>query len=111
MSALNPKENTMSDAPKPADALYIPESLISGSDALDLGEKLNEIARPLLGLKPGEWVGFKSPQPQDGVSYRFVIKHPDDTKMFPKLHPKTGQFRHDWIDGPDGIKLGYSKAD
>lgn len=101
----------MSDAPKPADALYIPESLIRGDDSLSRGEALNEIARPLLGLKPGEWVGFKEPQPESGVMYRFVIKHPADTKLFPKLHSRAGEIRHDWVDGENGIKLGYSKAD
>ena len=94
---------------RPADALFIPEHLITGSDALDRGENLNDIARPLLGLKPGEWVGFKPAEVRDGVPVRFVIKRHDDTKLFPKGSAREGQERHDWVDGPDGIKLGYSK--
>lgn len=101
--------------PRFADALFIPEANIRaatrGGDALDRGLHVNEVARPLLGLESGEWVGYKSPEWHDGVYGRLVIKAPGTTWKFPASHPRSRQDRHDWSDGPDGIKLGYSKAD
>lgn len=102
----------MSDENRKADALYIPSALVKGADAFERLPAATAIARPLLALAGGE-VPVISPHEPDrwgGFSY-FVRRSHSDTKLFPKSHPRSGEVRHDWQDGPDGIKLGYSRGD
>lgn len=102
----------MPDEIRKADALYIPASIIRGTDPFTRIEQVSALAKTLLSLADGETPRI-SPHETDqwgGFSY-FVRKNLDDTKLFHKRHPRHPEIRHQWEDGENGIKLGYSKED
>jgi hypothetical protein len=39
----------------------------------------------------------------------FITAHPDDTLMFPRTDPRSGESRYRWEDRGDGVSYGYRK--
>lgn len=99
----------MSDQKTP-DALYVPHQ--AGGDPYIRAAKVTRIARGLLAIpddQPAPVIAFA--EQADGMMTHFVRRAVQDTKLFPKGHPREGEARYEWSDGQDGIKLGYLKAD
>jgi hypothetical protein len=92
------------------DALSIPGRYKRGRTQ---GERINsiaQIAEPMLGVDRanGERAYIRQ-QGFGGAVWLFVTRSPDDTLCGPRNSPFRGRPRYDWIDRPDGIRLGYLK--
>lgn len=101
----------MSDENRPPDALYVPTRLVAGPDPYTRGNNLRTLARKHLATGEDSFPVCSAMELHGGEMCHFVRKSLDDTILFPTSHPRAGEVRHDWRDGPDGIKYGYSKGD
>lgn len=90
--------------PRP-DMIELPSSAKRGGYQLDRINAVLDVAEPLLGVdrNVGER-GYVREQP-DGRIY--VSRNPLDYLYHAPGHPRAGQPRYRWADGPDGAKLGY----
>jgi len=68
-----------------------------------------DIAEPLLGID--RLAGQLAHIRQMPHGWLFVTRDPTDTLNFPIDHPRSGQPRYDWHDGPDGIRRGYLRPE
>ena len=92
-----------------ADALMLPAGCKRGSRMVARVASICEIAEPLLGVDhaAGQHAWIRQ-QPHGRL---FITRDPLDSINFPNDHPRSGQPRYDWIEGPDGIRRGYLKPE
>lgn len=92
-----------------ADALFYPEKLKRGGTFAERVDSVLDVAEPMLGVdRPRGERGYI--RKQDG-GWLFITKDIADTINFPITHPLRGRPRYQWVDGPDGIRLGYLVAE
>lgn len=84
------------------DAVNIPRDLIARGTANQRKEFVVEIAEKLLECGPFELAWCR-----DQIWYFFCTRDPNDTEKYANWHPRAGQPRYRWTEGPNGTKLGY----
>jgi hypothetical protein len=92
------------------DALSIPGRYKRGRTLGERVDSILAIAEPLLGVDRA--AGQRAYIRQQGCGpaiWMFVTRSPDDTLYGPTHSPFRGRPRYDWIDRPDGIRIGYLK--
>jgi hypothetical protein len=95
-----------------ADAVYVPGTLRRGRTMPERLASVLAIAEPLLGVdraRGGRGYVRKLESPDRREVWLYVTADPDDTLLFPLTAdgPLRGRPRYDWVEGPDGVKLGY----
>lgn len=98
----------MSDDRTP-DALYVPHQ--SGNSPYVRASKVTDIARKVLKMPDGPAPVIEFAEQHDDKMVHFVRRTVQDTKLFPKNHERAGEPRYDWVEGPDGVRLGYLKGE
>jgi hypothetical protein len=87
------------------DALIIPDKMKRGRTLAERVHSILAFAEPMLDVD--RHAGHRAYiRPRDG-GWMFVTRSPDDTIYGPLNSPFRGRPRYDWIDCPDGIRLGY----
>jgi hypothetical protein len=91
------------------DALMLPAGVKRGARMVERVASICEIAEPLLGVDraAGQHAWIRQ-QPHGRL---FVTRDDRDTINYPIEHPRSGQPRYDWVDGADGIRLGFLKPE
>jgi hypothetical protein len=91
------------------DALILPPGSKRGARMVDRVASICDIAEPLLGVdRSADQHAWIRQQPHGRL---FVTRDPLDSINFPNDHPRSGEPRYEWVDGPDGIRRGYLKPE
>jgi hypothetical protein len=87
----------------------VPERLKRGRTLRERIGSICDLAEPILVVDrdAGEHAWIRR---QEG-GWLFITKDPNDTIYHPLNSPLRGHPRYDWIEGPDGIRRGWLRAE
>jgi hypothetical protein len=86
------------------DAVFLPETLKTGSRIFDRIRSICKIAELLLEVDFPRERAYIRKQLHGRL---FITRDPTDTILFATSHPRSGQQRYRWERQADGVELGY----